>query len=96
MKISEVTVQDLVNYAHEDAEDLELHGTFNTMLIACKAYIKGYTGLTDEQMETKEDLTIALMVLVNEMYENRIYTVKDDKVNVVIKSILDMHSINLL
>lgn len=96
MKISEITVQDLIEYARECNDDQEIIKSFNNILVASKAYIKGYTGLSEEQMDTKEDLTIALMVLANEMHENRIFTVKDDKVNVVIKSILDMHSINLL
>jgi hypothetical protein len=96
MKISEVVISDLMEYAHEYSNDSEIIKTFNNILLACKSYIKSYTGLEDEQMDTKEDLTIALMVLTNEMYDNRVFTVQDNKVNVLIKSILDMHSINLL
>lgn len=96
MKISEVTVQDLKEYAREYNDDPETIRTFETILAAVKSYIKGYTGLSTEQMDTKEDLTIALQVLSNEMYDNRTFTVENDKVNTVIKSILDMHSINLL
>lgn len=43
-----------------------------------------------------EDLTIALFVLSNEMYDNRMMTVDNNKVNFVIKQILDSHSTNLL
>ncbi|CEG26007.1 head-tail connector protein [Bacillus sp. B-jedd] len=94
MKISEVSVQDLKDYAHVfHGEDDKL---FDGILAAGIAFIKGYTGLSAEQMDTKEDLTIALKVLSNEMYDNRTFTVENDKVNKVIKSILDMHSINLL
>lgn len=96
MKISQVTRQDLMEYAREYNDEAEVTKTFDNILVACKSYIKSYTGLSDDQMDTKEDLTIALMVLSNEMYENRLYTVQNDKVNVVIKNILDMHSINLL
>lgn len=94
MKISEVTIQDLKEYANvEHTLDDKL---FSNILVAGKSYIKGYTGLSNEQMDTKEDLTIVLTVLSNEMYDNRTFTVQDDKVNKVIKSILDMYSINLL
>ncbi|MEC1757383.1 head-tail connector protein [Schinkia azotoformans] len=94
MKISEVTLQHIKDYAHIDyGEDDTL---INTIMIAVKAYIKSYTGLTDEQIETKDDLTIAFIILCNEMYENRVYTVQNDKVNIVVKSILDMHVVNLL
>jgi uncharacterized phage protein (predicted DNA packaging) len=94
MKISDVTLLDLKNYAHvyHDEDDI----LFTSILAAGKAYIKGQTGLSDNQMDTHEDLPIVLMVLSNELYDNRTFTVENDKVNTVIKSILDMHSINLL
>lgn len=94
MRISEATFESLKQYAnvfHNEDDNL-----FESILLACKSYIKSYTGLTDEQMDTKEDLTMALFVLANEMYDNRVFSAQDNKVNVVIKSILDMHSINLL
>lgn len=94
MKISEVTITDLKEYANVDhALDDKL---FQMILIATKSYIKSYTGLNTEQLDNKEDLTIALMILANEMYDNRAYTVENDKANKVVNSILDMHSINLL
>lgn len=96
MKISEVTIKDLKEYAHEYNDDPEVNKTFTNILVGIKAYIKGYTGLTYEQIDSKEDLTIVLFILANEMYDNRTFTVQDDKVNKVAKSILDMHSINLL
>ena len=94
MKISEVTIKDLKEYAvvsHNLDDKL-----FSNILIACKSYIKSYTGLDDISLDKKEDLTIALMILCNEMYDNRAYTVENDKANKVVNSILDMHSINLL
>jgi hypothetical protein len=94
--ISEVTEQDLIEYAREDTDNPEVFKAFSLILVACKSYIRGYTGLTDELIDTKEDLTVALMVLSNELYENRSFTVENDKVNVVVKTILDMHCINLL
>ena len=36
------------------------------------------------------------MILCNEMYDNRIFSVQDNKANTVIANILDMHSVNLL
>lgn len=94
MKISEVTVNDIKKYLHvyheEDDQLLE------NILTACRHYIRKYTGLTDEKIDENEDLTIALFVLASELYDNRAFTVQTDRVNPVIKSILDMHSINLL
>lgn len=94
MKISEVTITDLKEYANIDHDyDDKI---FSNILLSSKAYIKSYTGLNQEQIDEKEELTMALMILCNEMYENRIYTVENDKVNKIVNSILDMHSINLL
>lgn len=96
MKISEITVNDLIEYAREDATNEEIINTFTTILSSIKAYIKNYTGLTDEQIDDKEDITMVIFVLSNEMYENRLFTVNENNVNKVISNILDMHSINLL
>ena len=94
MKVSEVTIDDLKEYANveHDYDD----NIFNNILLAAKSYIKGYTGLNDEQIDNKEDLTIALMVLCNERYDNRVFSVENNKANTVITNILDMHSVNLL
>lgn len=94
MKISEVTITDLKEYANveHDYDDK----IFSNILLAAKSYIKSYTGLNEEQIDEKEDLTIALMILCNELYDNREFSVQDNKVNVVISNILDMHSVNLL
>lgn len=94
MKIGDVTLQDIKDYARIDYDDDDMQ--IETIMLAAKAYIRGYTGLDNLTMDTKEDLTIAFKVLCNDMYANKQYMVQNDKVNVVIKSILDMHSINLL
>lgn len=94
MKVSEVKVEDVKEYLR--VSDDNEYITIETILMAVKAYVKSYTGLTQEIIDSKEDITIAIYVLCAEMYENRLYTVENNKVNVVVKSILDMHSINLL
>ena len=94
MKISEVTINELKEYANVE-HDLD-DKLFNMILSAAKSYIKSYTGLTLEQIDDKEDLTIALMTLTNEMYDNRVFIVQDIKLNTFIISILDMYSVNLL
>lgn len=93
MKVSKIDVSDVVNYLNAYEED---YMTVEILLKASKSYVKSYTGLTDEQLDKHEDIAVAVMVLCNEMYENRTFSVDNDKVNVVIKSILDMYSVNLL
>jgi hypothetical protein len=43
-----------------------------------------------------EDLTIALWVISAEMYDNRTINVENDKLNFVIRTILDSHSVNFI
>ena len=96
MKLSEVTAEVAVNVAKEDVTDTDIINDFTIFLEAAKCFILSYTGLTLEQADEKRELTVALFVLINEMYDNRSYTVKEDKINPSIKTILEMHSINLL
>lgn len=94
MIISEVTIEELKSYAHVyHSEDDAL---FEAILSASKAYIQGYTGLSSESLDLHEDITLALLVLSNELYDNRTFTVDNVKANQVVQSILGMYSINLL
>jgi hypothetical protein len=103
MKVSEVSINDLKQYAnvfHDEDDNL-----FTSILAAGKQFITTYTGLPLEDdpvnnitdsVDDHEDLTIALMVLSNEMYDNRAFVVDNTKLNFVIKQILDSHSVNYL
>jgi hypothetical protein len=94
MKISEVTIEHLKDYAnvfHNEDDDL-----FANILLATKAYIRGYTGLDDISLDLKDDLTIALMILAMDMYDIRTFNIESAKANLMVQSILQMHSINLL
>lgn len=93
MKFSEVTEEEVKEYAGAYEDDIKI---LTLILKGAKSYIKGYTGLKEEALDEHEDITIALLVLCNEMYENRMYTVDSTNANLVITSILDMYSINLL
>lgn len=93
MKVSEITIDDVQEYINcydEDKKKLQI------FIDASKSYIRGYTGLTDEQIDEHEEFTVAIMVLCNEMFENRGMSVNSDKANKLITSILDMYSVNLL
>lgn len=98
MKVSEVTENELAKYMRieldEDPE--EITAVLKPIISAAKSYIKSYTGQEQEFIDSKEDFVIVLYVLACEMYENRTFTVEKEKLNPLIKSILDMHCINLL
>lgn len=94
MKISEITIADLKSYLHVyHSEDDKL---LSAILLASKAFIKNYTGLSEESLDISEDLSMAVFILASDLYDNRAYTVESVNVNPVIQTILSMHSINLL
>lgn len=91
MKVSEITNENLLDYLRiDDDEDLTMY------LEASKDFVKNYTGLTSEEIDTKPSIVPVVYVLVAEYYERREYTVANEKVNAVISSTLDMYRKNLL
>ena len=69
----------------------------NNYLNMAKNYVLKYTGLNKEKADEEEDLSFAVLAIVGEFYENRINSVTSQtKINPMVKSILDMHSINYL
>lgn len=97
MKVSEVTNIDLAKYVRlDDASDLELN-ELERMRSGAVAFIKSYTGLTDEEVDEHEDITQVLFILVADMFDNRNYQMDSKSVvNPAAKSILNLHSVNLL
>lgn len=92
MKISEITVSDVVDYLRlEEDEPMLL-----SLIEASIKFIKSYTGLTDEELDLHEDFYIVTMILCQDMYDNRAYYVDKNNLNKVVETILGMHSINLL
>ena len=93
MKLSALTPVEVLAFLRlEEDDDLPA----DMLLTAAKSYVKGYTGLTDEELDQYEDITVAVLVICADLYENRLLTVESGNVNRVIDAILSMHSKNLL
>jgi hypothetical protein len=92
MKVSQVTPEIVSEYLRADVSDPMIA----IILPAAKAYVLNYTGIATDVIDNYEDITIALMVLCSDMYDNRQMTVEKSNVNKVVQSILDMHCLNLL
>ena len=93
MKISEITTDFLIEYCNVYEEDGKIHEAFKDASIS---YIKNYTGLTDEEIEEMDDITVALLILVSGMFDCRSIEADKGNVNVILDSMLNMHSKNLL
>lgn len=100
MKISEITLSDVKKYLHvyDDEDDMLINGVMS----AAKAYITGYTGLSEVELDNHEDISIAFLCLCSDMYDVRAVILQSNRIsagapeNPTVKVILGMHSVNLL
>lgn len=96
MKVSDITVNDIVEYCRI-AEPSEFDNTFISQAIeAAKAYIRSYTGLDNTSIDEHEDFVIVVYVLTQDMYDNRSLYTDSKSLNNTVETILGMHSVNLL
>lgn len=96
MRLSDLTaaiVKDYCGISDDDSDDI----INNALLPAAKAYIIGYTGLTAEECDAHDDLTVACMVLVNDMFTSRDYTLSSHRqVSPTVRTILSLYAANHL
>lgn len=96
MRISDLTaavVKDYCGISDEDSDTI----INDVLLPAAKAYICGFTGLTAEQCDEHDDLTTACMVLVNDMFTSRDYTLSSHRqVSPTVRTILSLYAVNYL
>lgn len=71
-------------------------GTLNQLLAIGRDYIKHFTGRTENELDGCNDINIVLMILVQDMWDNRTLYVDSENLNKVVESILNLHSVNLL
>ncbi|MCM1133574.1 MAG: head-tail connector protein [Ruminococcus flavefaciens] len=96
MKISELTtdiIKDFCGITDDDSDRI----ISEVLLPSAKSYIKGYTGLSDDEADRYDELTTACLVLINDGFTNRDYTISMQKqVNPTVRTILGMYSKNYL
>ena len=93
MKVSEITEKDVLEYIRQDggsAREVE------PLLSAALAFVRSYTGLTDEEIDEREDFYIVVLILCQDMYDNRALYPEKNNLNKVVDTILGMHRKNLL
>nr|DAY60615.1 MAG TPA: head tail connector [Caudoviricetes sp.] len=103
MKVSEITVKNIVNYLRITEVDNNIEKELESYLNIAKNYIENYTGIP-EKSDTKEaetldsysDFVIVVYILCQDMYDNRSMYVDGKNINNTIKTILDMHTRNNL
>ncbi|NSG13181.1 phage gp6-like head-tail connector protein [Blautia producta] len=98
MKVSEITQDVILSHLREYADNLEYYDTvlLETIKKAAIEYCKSQTGLVEIEIDKHEDITVAVLTLISDMWDNRSMTVQKNSVNIVVDTILGMHRTNLL
>ena len=94
MKLSELTLEQVKEFCGASNDDSA--GTLELIKSGALSFVLSETGLTAKEADEHADLTLAALVLMNEMYTNRTYTVDSSSVNPFADQILSLHRVNLL
>lgn len=97
MKISEINLDIAKEYLRQD--DNSDDRIIQLMLDSAKSYVANFTGATMEQLDEQEDISLAVLLLLAEFYDNRTIAINDKlnlRFNEMLVSLLGRHSINLL
>lgn len=95
-KVSDITVEGVAEYIRLGERTDEDDRNIEMMIAAAKAYIRNYTGRTDEEIDNYADFVIVALCLIQDMFDNRTLYVDKSNLNYMVESILNMHSVNLL
>lgn len=95
-KVSDITYSDVADYCRIDELETSDINTLNNLIIIAKNYIAGYTGRSIEDLDDYPDISIVVLILCQDMWDNRSMYVDSANLNTTVDSILHMHSVNLL
>lgn len=104
MKVSEITVENIITHLRLTEVDDSLDEELSTFLEVAINYIENYTGIkrkseenkNQENLDTYSDFVIVVYILCQDMYDNRVMYVDGKNINNTVKTILDMHTRNNL
>ena len=95
-KVSDITVQDVADFLRITELTADDSNTLSTLITVSKAFIMQHTGRTEEELDNYQDFVIVVLVLCQDMYDNRALYVDKSNLNKVVDSILHLHAVNLL
>ena len=95
-KVSDITEENIADYLRlDEVNDSEIN-TLTTLISIATSYIKSYTGLDDAGIDKYPEFVIVVLILCQDMWDNRTMYVDSKDLNNTVQSILAMHSVNLL
>lgn len=95
MKVSEIQPSNIADYLRLENDEYTVD-QLQVLIDISRAFIRSYTGLDDEQIDTHEDFIIVVYVLCQDMYDNRTMYIDNKNLNRVVETVMGMHCVNLL
>lgn len=96
IKVSDITAQDVADFIRIGEPDSDDINTLNTLITVAKVYAAEYTGRTIAELDDYKDFIIVILILCQDMWDNRTLYVDSSNANKVVESILNLHVVNLL
>ena len=95
-KVSDITAESVAEYLRlDEVTDGEIN-TLAMLISIATSYIKSYTGLDDAGVDKYPEFVIVVLILCQDMWDNRTMYVDSKDLNNTVQSILATHSVNLL
>lgn len=95
-KVSDITAESVADYLRMDEVSEEEKNTLTMLISIAVSFIKSYTGLDDAGVDKYHEFVIVVLILCQDMWDNRTMYVDSKGINNTVQSILAMHSVNLL
>lgn len=93
-KVSDITAESVAEYLRLDEVSEDEKNTLTMLISIATSFIKSYTGLDD--LDKYNEFVIVVLILCQDMWDNRTMYVDSKDLNNTVQSILAMHSVNLL
>ena len=93
-KVSDITVDSVADYLRLDEVTESEKDTLNMLISIATSFIENYTGIND--LDKYPEFVIVVLILCQDMWDNRTMYVDSKDLNNTVQSILAMHSVTLL
>lgn len=93
-KVSDIEPESVAEYLRLDEVTESEMDTLNMLISIATSFIENYTGIDD--LDKYPEFVIVVLILCQDMWDNRTMYVDSKDLNNTVQSILSMHSVNLL
>ena len=93
-KVSDIEPESVAEYLRLDEVTESEKDTLNMLISIATSFIENYTGIDD--LDKYPEFAIVLLILCQDMWDNRTMYVDSKDLNNTVQSILALHSVNLL